>query len=344
MNIIEIKEKVQLNNFVGSIEKSQFLQSWEWGEFQKNLGRKVWRLGLQENNNLLSSVLVVKHSLSFGKNYLYCPRGPVVRTEEPKNLRTKDLFNELMKKIVEIAKQEKSMFVRIEPPLEKSSEQIFRSITSGFNISQTKFVQPKNTLILDLAKSEEELLSEMHQKTRYNIRLAKRKGVKIRIGRKEDFENFWQLNLETAKRDNFKTHPKDYYKKMLEVLEPEFLKLFMAEYQGKILVANLVIFFGDTITYVHGASSSEFRNVMAPHLAQWRQILEGKKHEFKYYDMWGIMPGPRSTDYGLQSWAGLTRFKRGFSGQEVNYTGTYDLILDSFWYNIYKLGRRFLKS
>ena len=336
-----------MDNFVGSMVKSQFLQSWEWGEFQQSLGRKIWRLGVLDSQSLVASALVIKHNLPLGRNYLYCPRGPIFETKN-QGLKTKNYLDELLEKIIEIAKQENSLFVRIEPPVEKSNELNLKSLVA------TQFVQPKDTLTLDLSKSEEQLLSEMHPKTRYNIRLAEKKGVTVRIGVKEDFEKFWQLNQETASRDSFKTHPRNYYQKMLEVLSPDFLKLFLAEYEGKVLVVNLVIFFGDTVTYLHGASSNEYRNLMAPHLVQWRQILEGKKLGFKCYDMWGVLPlktqqattenteGAEHTEH--HSWQGLTRFKRGFGGQEINYIGTYDLILNSFWYNMYKIGRRFLRG
>lgn len=369
MNIVEIKDKKLLDTFVGSQKASQFLQSWAWGEFQQSLGRKAWRFGVLDDQSLVASALVIKHNLPLGKNYLYCPRGPVSEIKNQKQ-KTKNYFVELLKKIIGMAKQENSMFVRIEPPIEKSNESMFKALAvNDYQIVTSQFIQPKDTLILDLSKSEEQLLSEMHPKTRYNIRLAEKKGVKVRIGAEEDFEKFWQLNLETASRDSFKTHPKNYYKKMLEVLSPDFLKLFLAEYEGKVLAANLVVFFGDTVTYLHGASSNEYRNLMAPHLVQWQQIREAKKLGFRYYDFWGLLPqktqkvttenakitkpqkaqiataetaeGTETTE--SHSWQGLTRFKRGFGGFEINYIGTFDLILDGFWYNIYRLGRRFLR-
>jgi len=344
MDIVEIKEKNQLDNFVGSQKMSQFLQSWEWGEFQQRLGRKIWRLGVLDGKSLVASALAIKHNLPFGKNYLYSPRGPIVNNKIPV-ANFQNAFRQIINKIIEIVKQEASMFMRFEPPVEKTSQPILKSlIGNDYKSVGSQFIQPKDTLILDLSKSEEQLLSEMHPKTRYNIRLAEKKGVKIRIGVKEDFEKFWSLNMETSQRDGFKTHPKSYYQKMLEVLSPDFSKLFLTEYEGKVLVANLVIFFGDTVTYLHGASSNEYRNLMAPHLVQWRQIEEARKLGFKYYDFWGVIPSQQSIDYRPQSWSGLTRFKKGFGGFEVNYVGTDDLILDGFWYNMYKMGRRFLRG
>jgi lipid II:glycine glycyltransferase (peptidoglycan interpeptide bridge formation enzyme) len=116
-----------------------------------------------------------------------------------------------------------------------------------------------------------------------------------------------------------------------------FLKMFLAEYQGKIIAANLIILFGDCVTYVHGASGDEYREVMAPHLLQWRQIQAAKKLGFKYYDFWGVAPTGADEKH---PWQGITRFKRGFAGSEFNYLGARDLILDTFWYRIYKTVQR----
>ena len=344
MNIVEIKDKKLLDAFVGSQKASQFLQSWAWGQFQQSLGRKTWHFGVLDGQSLVASALVIKHNLPLGKNYLYCPRGPIVNNKIPV-ANFQNAFRQIINKIIEVAKQEGSMFMRFEPPLEKTSQPVLKSLLANdYKLVSTQFIQPKDTLILDLLKTEEQLLSEMHPKTRYNIRLAEKKGVKVRIGAREDFEKFWSLNLDTSQRDGFKTHLKDYYQKMLEIFPGDFIKLFLAEYESKVLTANLVIFFGDTATYLHGASSNEHRNLMAPHLVQWRQIQEAKKRGFKYYDFWGIVPGLQATDYKLQSWVGLTRFKKGFGGQEVNYVGTHDLILDSFWYKMYRIGRKFLRG
>ena len=191
---------------------------------------------------------------------------------------------------------------------------------------------------MDLTVGEEELLKNMHQKTRYNIRLAEKKEVKIRVGEtQEDFEIFWSLCEDTSSRDNFKSHAKQYYQEIFKILVPSgFTKLYLAEFEGKALAANLVYNFGDTSTYVHGASANEYRNLMAPHLLQWRQIQDAKADGYKYYDFWGVAPD----DSKEHRWAGITRFKKGFGGQGVNYLGVYDLILKGFWYKIYKLAKK----
>jgi len=112
--------------------------------------------------------------------------------------------------------------------------------------------------------------------------------------------------------------------------------MFIAELGGKIIAANMVVFFGDTVTYVHGASSNQYRNIMAPHVLQWRQIQAAKKEGYKYYDFWGVAPEGQEKHH----WAGITRFKKSFGGKGVSYLGAYDLILDKFWYTLYKVSHK----
>jgi len=345
MEIKEITEQKVLDAFIGLQKMSQFLQSWLWGEFQKKLGRKVWRLGVFEDDSLLGSVLVVRYILPLGRNYLYCPRGPIV---EDQLLRLRQgsggramtefqtVFKELLKEIVSRAQEQGTMFVKLEPPFEKSSQHVFEEITKDYNIYQVDFIQPQDSWYLDLEKSEEELLQNMHHKTRYNIRLAEKKNVTVRLAESdEDFEKFWQLNLVTVKRDQFRSHSRDYYYQMFNTLRNSgFLKLYLAEYNNEVLAANIVMFFGDSVTYVHGASSDLHRNVMAPHLLQWQQIQQAKKDGFRIFDFWGVAPTDASENH---PWSGISRFKKSFGGKGISYVGAYDLILDKMWYKLYKL-------
>ena len=204
-------------------------------------------------------------------------------------------------------------------------------------MQNTRSIQPRQTILLDFTKEESELLQKMHPKTRYNIRLAERHGVsveKVDLS-EENFEMFWKLLIETSKRDKFSTHPKKYYKKMIETLggseNDAHIALFVAKYKGKPLAAELVMFFGETATYLHGASSEEERGVMAPYAIHWEIIKEVKKMGYKYYDFWGI---------DEKKWPGVTRFKRGFGGEEISYPETFDLPVQKLWYKIYCWARK----
>ncbi|MDO8592699.1 MAG: peptidoglycan bridge formation glycyltransferase FemA/FemB family protein [bacterium] len=334
MRILNITDKKQLNDFAGALEHAQFLQSWQWGEFQQQVSGQVWRVGVEAGGRLIASAKLVKKQLPMGKSYFYCGRGPIVNfqfsifnfqlNQEEKNKKQAEILNFLFEEIKKLAGREGVMFLRFEPVFN------FEFSALNFQLSKTIDVQPSKTLILDLTKSEDELLAAMHQKTRYNIRLAEKKDVKIVEAGAERFEEFWQLLTATGDRDEFNLHGRGYYQAMLK-MDKNFVKLFFAEYQGKPLACSLVIFFHDTATYVHGGSSNENRELMAPYALQWQTIKLAKRLGHKFYDFHGI---------DEVKWPGVTRFKLGFSGQAVNYPGTFDLIFDSSWYSIYKMVRK----
>ncbi len=320
MNIIDIKNQNELNDFVVSQSTGQFLQSWQWGEFQEKVAGKVFRLGVFDNKEILATATLVKKFLPMGKSYFFCPRGPIFKSTKHQTPIINFLFDEIKK----IAKEEGVIFMRFEP-IEELPITDYR-----LPIKRTLDVEPKKSLILDITQTEDELLKQMHQKTRYNIRLADKKGIKIVEGDVGDFEDLWRLLCETNSRDNFRLHGKKYYQEMLK-LNSRFLKLVFAQYRGEKIAVNIITTFGDTATYIHGASANENRNLMAPHLLQWHNITTAKKAGFKRYDFFGI---------DEKKWPGVTRFKKGFGGQEIEYSGTFDLIADSGWYNIYKTVRK----
>jgi len=200
-------------------------------------------------------------------------------------------------------------------------------------------MQPREILVMDISKSEEDLLAQMKQKTRYNIKLAEKKGVKISVISEQGTVNnkylgeFLRLVEITAKRDKITSHPESYYRKMFEIIPGDILKLYVAEYEGKIIAANLVLFFGRTATYMHGASDNEHRNLMAPYLLQWQQIVDAKKTGCGRYDFGGLKTG---TDDN--SWQGITKFKQGFAPETktTKFPGCYDIILKPAKYNLYR--------
>jgi hypothetical protein len=301
MDFKEIKNKEEWDKKIGAFKMAQFLQSWEWGEFQQRLNRKIWRIDF---NGLY--IQAIKMPLPFGRGYLYIPR---INFE---------LSQKIISDLKNLSEAEKCIFIRVEPIKQNVSDLGFKRVGN---------VQPSKTLLLDLTKSEEELLAEMHQKWRYNIRLASKKGVNVREGvREKDLDAFYDLIASTYNRKRLKIYKKEYYQKLLETFTGA--KIYLAEYQGKILAANLVLFYGDTATYLHGGSSEEYKNLMAPHFLQWETIKITKAMSYRYYDFWGI---------DERRWPGLTRFKKGFGGFEVDYGGTFDLVINNPWYLAYKI-------
>lgn len=290
-----------------------FLQSPEWENIQKKLGRKTRRI---------QDCLVIEHCVPLGFKYLYAPR-PDIENEE-------DFFSSAER----IAKKEGHIFLKVDPVLPVSYP---KKISSHA-------LQPQKTIICNLEKSEAELLSAMHEKTRYNIRLAERKGIRIadsgwqRVGsedREKKLDIFWTMLRNTAERDGFHTHEKSYYEKLLGGYSEYFSnELFFAEHEGQPIAAALINFYKKTATYLHGASSLEHRNLMAPHLLHWRIMQEAKKRGFAEYDFWGINDN---------RWPGVTRFKRGFGGKEVVYPESFDIIYRKSYYTLYSLVRAYKK-
>jgi Uncharacterized protein involved in methicillin resistance len=308
-----------------TIPSGNFLQSWDWGEFQISLGRKVFRFAYEN-----SLAQIIELPLPLGKKYWFCPKGPAMDNGQ----HTMD--NSFIKELKAKAKEAGAAFLRLEP-----------SVSGGeVELSSTKKshdINSRATSIIDLTKSEDDLLSAMHPKTRYNIRVSEKHGVEIRSSFivHRSFGPIWKLFEETAKRDGFRLHPCGYYEKQIKMPGVE---IFSAEYEGKLLAVAIVILDGDptslslrgasTATYLHGASSNEMRNVMAPYALHWAIMKQAKGRGFKHYDLWGISDDPKS------GWAGITRFKRGFGGADISAPGTFDLPVNRFWYSVYRLARR----
>lgn len=314
---------------------------------QEKLGIPYWRLVETDERGVQGVALAVKRQLPWGKSWIYVPRGSVGQ-----NLEFRIENSELSRDIIELAKEERSVFIRIEP-----------NAAPGKNWQKAaNDVQPRHTLVLDLKKSEEELLGEMHQKTRYNIRLAGKKGVTIRFSTDAaDIDHFLKLSSDVHERSAFHYHPEAYYRAMHSALSSPFapdgatedkpaarLEIGIAEHQGDVLAVHLLVYFGDTATYVHGASSSAKRDLMAPHLLQWESIRRAKEKGLAIYDFFGVAPEAVSPPAGggdrgggsTHPWDGITRFKEGFGGRRVSYLGAYDYVLDPLWYWTYSTGRR----
>lgn len=309
-----------LNSFIAKNKGSQFLQSFYWHDILKSENKPVemWSLIDNRGKYLLSFLIIFKNSRFF--NYAYLPRGPIVAIDL---LADKDKLKEVMV-FWEKEMQRKFTqlnFIRLEPDF---------NYKSSLKQEQTLAIQPQKTLLIDLSQSEEDILKGMHHKTRYNIRLSHKKGVKIKEGTtNDDFENFWQLLNTTQERNSFGLHPKKHYEKIFMASKSK-IKLLVAEFEGKTIAGGLFSFFGDQATYLHGASSNYLRSLMAPYGLQWQAIKIAKEKGCKYYDFGGISE---------TLWPGVTRFKQGFGGFEYNYPGTFDIIFNSKKYFFYKMLR-----
>lgn len=320
-------DEARWNEFVLAHSRGNFLQSWEWGEAQRLLEHDFWRLVVQDGDTWLAAALVVKRDLPMGRAWLYIPRGPVLRD----NINS-EAWITLQDKLAELGTQEKAIFVRMDPAWQESA---------GLERWQKaeRQVQPQHTLVLDITKSEEELLAAMHPKTRYNIRLAGRREVTVRFSASLDpIDIFLKLSREVSGRSGFSYHPDNYYRALLSALAPHgMLELAIAEYKGEPLAAHIMVYAGDVATYVHGASSQKHRSVMAPQLTYWETILRAKDKGKQLYDFFGVAPEGAAKNH---PWTGITRIKEGFGGRRISYIGAYDLVLDENFYTIVNTIRR----
>lgn len=289
------------------------LQSFEWGEFREKTGVKVVR-----TDSFQLSLHKIPHT-SFNIGYL--PKG---------DMPTK----EILEKLIEIGKRENCIFIQIEPNVE-SSENLISKIKDLDLVPAAHPLFTKYNFVLDITKDEEELLKNMHPKTRYNVRVAQKHGVVVVEDNSDSaFENYLKLTWETTKRQGFYAHSKNYHRLMWSTLKGNMAHLFLAKYKGKVLTSWIVFVFKDTLYYPYGASSSEHREVMASNLMMWEVIRWGKEKGLKKFDMWGALgPNPDKND----SWYGFHRFKEGYGGKLVEYVGSYDLVIKPFRYQLYKI-------
>lgn len=333
--MIKIVAPSEKNNF----NKLAFhpLQSWEWGEFRLKTGIEVIRLGRYENNKLTETAQITVHPIPFTAYKIgYFPKGGIIS-------------NEMLIELVNIGKKEKMIFIKLEPNVNSdpaaakamAGGQVFRSPDFQKNLvfsPHPLFTQ--YTFLLDLTKSEEELLKNMHHKTRYNIKLAEKKGVKIIEDDSENaFNKYLKLTKETTIRQKFFAHTEEYHRLMWETLKPSGIaRLFLAKYKenGKeeILAAWILFNFNNVLYYPYGASSTLYRNLMASNLMMWTAIKFGKKQGCKLFDMWGALgPEPSPSD----SWYGFHKFKEGYGATLTELIGSFDLIINPALYNLYNL-------
>ncbi len=297
------------------------IQSWEWGEFRKSLGTPLARYGLYEGNKLKSAFQITFHQIPFTNFFVgYLPKGPFPDKE-------------FVEALAELGQQKKCAFIKIEPNI-KNEEFKIKNLELDLKFHPSpKPLFTKHNFILDLTKSEEELLKNLHPKTRYNIKTAQKHGVKVqeRID-DEAFDIYLKLYFETTKRQGYHGHNETYHRKVWQTLkEANMARLLIAFYHPphaknpKPLTAWMLFNFHQTLYYPYGGSSLEHKEVMANNLVAWEAIRLGKKLGLKEFDMWGALsPDANPKD----SWFGFHRFKQGYGGELVEYMGTYDLVFN----------------
>ncbi len=301
------------------------MQSWQWGEARKLHGVGVVRIAVED-----SSVITQVFQITFHK----IPHTPYTIGYLPRSI----IFNkEVLAAIQKVAIENRSIFVKFEPYETNSDEnrdKVDELLSTRIVRKSPHGLFPNWTQMINLEKTKSQLLELCKPKTRYNIKLAQKKGVVVVEDTTErGFNIFASLYFETCKRQGYHGHTKQYHRILFETLNPSVAHILIASYNNIPLGAYELFLFNNTLYYPYGGSSQQHRNLMASNVLMWEAICFGVTNKAKMFDMWGSLPP--STTQDSNGWAGFSRFKEGFGSEYVEFVGSYDIILDPGLYHLY---------
>ncbi|MBQ3111960.1 MAG: peptidoglycan bridge formation glycyltransferase FemA/FemB family protein [Firmicutes bacterium] len=331
--LLDITEKDYFNRFITDHAKGHLLQTWEWGDLKGSGAWQPLRLVVEDEQGIRAAVSLLKRPLPAGMGSMfYATRGPVL------DIADQEAWDVLWQGVKAVAKQHNCIFCKFDPDVPDTDELWQQRIANSGARSCDKGpgfegIQPRYVFRLDIRPDEEQLLANFHQKTRYNLRLAERKGVTVEENcGKDQLPAFYKLLKETADRDRFLIRPYSYYEAFYDILMPAKMgELFMVYYEGQPIAGALTFLLGDKAWYIYGASSNAHRNVMPNYLMQWRMIQWAKRNGCTMYDFRGV-PGDVGEDHPLY---GLVKFKRGFGGDYIRFIGEFDMVYRPFMYRFY---------
>lgn len=315
------------NVFIQSHPEAHLLQTGAWGKLKSNFHWTPVRV-LNED----AGAQVLFRGLPGGYSIAYIPRGPVGRN-----------WNKLWPEIDSICTKKQAIFLKIEPDIWEEDFEVEKGwLPIGSKPSQS--IQPSRTIVIDLKPSPDEILNRMKQKTRYNIRLAQKKGIEVRVS--ADIPDFFKLMAVTGERDGFGVHSQSYFQSAYDFFQPDSCKLFMAYFEKKPIAGLIVYKQGNRAWYLYGASSELERNRMPAYLLQWEAMLWAKEEDCEEYDLWGV---PDAEEEILEKnfekmntglW-GVYRFKRGFGGDIKRHASAYDKVYKPLLYRVYQIYSHF---
>lgn len=351
-----------------SVPAKDFLQSQFWADFKSNFGWSNLRLRVQDEGLASYELSVLIRKLVGPFSFAYIPHGPEVECDPA----TRQTHMVALAEALESRLPDYCLFLRFDPAWFSVNPDNATPIRLEFSSPLVKAsdVQPPDTVVLDLTCTEAELLARMKPKWRYNIKLAEKKDVLVTEESSTSLDIFYNLYQQTAARDHIAVHPKSYYDKLFELAafskssdklrastdstsfqssrneqnhfkeKPEFpkrepcpdLRLWVARHEDQAVACIVTLFYGQTATYLYGASSDEKRNLMPAYALQWAAIKAAKAADCLEYDMYGIPP----TQDEQHPMAGLYRFKTGFGGEIRHYPGTWDYIYLPLWYSLFR--------
>lgn len=363
-------ESHRWNSIISKLPNPHFLQTSEWGQVKARYGwipmysvwdtKEGWKVESEASrlstfHSPQAAALILKRPLRLGGmsarlSVLYAPKGPLLDWTDG------SLRNRVLNDLQVFAEKEHAIFIKADPDVilgtgiptgaDELSDLTGQSILTelkqrGWRYSSDQ-IQFKNTVLIDLTYSEEELLGHMKQKTRYNIRLAQRKGVKLRIGTPDDFGMLYRMYAETSVRDGFVIRNEEYYRTVwqmfvanaqlpITISQVPLAEPLIAEVSGEPVAAIFVFYFGRRAYYVYGMSRDVHREKMPSYLLQWEAIKRARARGCTIYDLWGA---PDVFDDSNSMW-GVYRFKEGLGGKVVRTLGAWDFSPTPFWYKLY---------
>jgi peptidoglycan pentaglycine glycine transferase (the first glycine) len=330
-------EPLQWDQFVAGHSQAHILQSSAWGRLKSQFGWSDERVGLTWQNNLVAGAQVLYRRLPGGLGRLaYVPKGPLA------DWTAKGQVAALLGELDRAVQARGAIALTIEPDLTDESHWCDSLRTLGFARSMFGAIQPRSTLIVDISPTEETILGTMKSKTRYNVRLAARKGVKVREAEETDLPAFHTLMATTAARDSFGVHTPAYYEAAYRLFVPQgWARLLLAEAAGIPVAALMVFALPPRSWYFYGASGDDHREKMPTYLLQWEAMRWAKSVGCTTYDLWGIPDEDTETleaefTHRRDGLWGVYRFKRGFGGELVRSVGAWDRVYAKLRYRLYR--------
>ena len=328
----EIKNKSAWEDFLFSVEEKTFLQSWNWGNFNKKMGDDILRYGIYQGEELIATAFVLKVKARRG-SFIFLPHGPNVKKVNYSF--RKEIIRFLLNKLKIIAKKQNCVSIKIAPLWDRVKENIFIFKELGFREAPIH-IHPDITWELDLSPRKEDLLSNMRKTTRYLIRRAE-KDKDLQVIKSKDIKSVGKFNeiyQITKNRHEFTPFTLNYLKNQFNsFIEDDQILILLAKYKNEIIASGIFVFWNDIGFYHHGASSLKYPKISASYLLMWRAIEEAKERGCTKFNFWGTAPISETGKYNKKHpWAGLTLFKMGFGGYSKKYVKVQDFVISPMYW------------
>ena len=341
MKISTTYDKKALDSFLKNHPNSHFMQSFEWAKVKSNW-QNEFIVCYDDKSKIIGAMMVLIRKMPIlGYSMMYAPRGPVCDIYDEK------IMMGMIDEVKKLARKYKAYVLKMDTDALAADEK-FKNVAlkCGFKLPKQnknfEGIQPRFVFRINniKGKTEDEMLSSFESKTRYNIRLASKKGVTSKIATKNDLKDFHKIMMETGVRDGFVIRSLEYFEKMYDEMAPNHLRLYMAYLDEKPIAGTIAILYGDKCWYLYGASSNAHRNVMPNYLLQWEMIKWSIHENCNVYDFRGVS-GNLDENSPLY---GLYRFKKGFNGDFTEFIGELELIFNPLIHFIIEKGGSFYKK